>query len=375
MNEISAIIGIALATAGVYPCIFLHEAGHLAAAHIIEWTPLILRCGTGHKVTILKIKDLHIQFGSLPRGGFLQATAGSPAMFRMKWLLFALAGPATTAAIVWVLWKMLQFELQSSATPFWVTVATGWLMLLQAFSFVANLCPHMVKLDGVEIPSDGFQALQSLTWNNRKIAEQFFAHQVGKGAIYLERGEIQRARETLEHLCRDSGMDSMARCFTWIHLLLQQGRSDDAALAMTSAADNWQALGKTRGEVLDALACLPLFHGYRELKDQAMKYVDQAILEEPETITFKGTKGSLLVESGKSEEGLELLNEVLKHTKSANDMAICSYYIALAHSELGAWQKGRELLQEATTKYPECIVRPRVTNLFSDKREATKALA
>lgn len=280
-----------------------------------------------------------------------------------------------TAGTIWGLWKLLQFVLRWAHTPDWIPIAIGTLMLMQAGIFIGTVFPQKENVDGLEIPNDGMQVFRSITLSARAIAEKYFSHQVFKGQFYLERGEEERSREVLENACRERGMDSMAKCTVWICLLLHAGRSDEANSEMTSAVDNWQTLGKTRGEVLDALACLPLFYGYDELRDQAMNYADQAILEEPEAITFKGTKGSLLVESGRSEEGLELLNEVLAHTKSANDMAICSYYIALAHGELGAWEKGWNLLQEATVKYPECMVRSRVTTLFWHKREVAKAHA
>jgi hypothetical protein len=372
---ISTIAGMAVAVIGYYPCIFLHEMGHLGAALLSGWTPLVFRCGTGRRVTALKIGDLHFQFGLRPDGGLVHAVANSAAGFRMKWLFFTLGGPAVTVGTICGLWELLQFVLRSATTPEWIPIAIGTLALMQAILLIITVIPHMTKVDELEFPNDGMQVFQSITGSAKAMAEHYFNHQVFKGQIYLERGDQKRAQEVLERVCRDRGMDTMTRCTTWIQLLLEQGRSDEANLAMTSAADNWQPLGKTRGEVLDGLACLPLFYGSRELTEQAMNYIDEAILEEPESITFKGTKGSLLVESGKSEEGLKLLTEVLKHTKSENDMAICSYYIALAHSKLGDFEKGFKLLKEASLKYPECVVRPRVTKSFWDMHESAKAIA
>ena len=308
-------------------------------------------------------------------GSFVHAVPNSPVGFRVKWLFYALAGPAMTAGTIWGLWELLQFVLRWAHTPDWIPIAIGTLMLMQAGIFIGTVFPQLENVDGLATPNDGMQVFQSITVSAKAIAGHYIDHQFFNAYIYLERGDQERARELLENVCRDRSMDPMERYMAWIHLLLQKGLRDEANLAMTLAVDNWQTLGETRGAVLDSLACLPLFYGYDELKAQAMNYIDEAILEEPETITFKGTKGSLLVESGRSEEGLKLLNEVLKHTKSTNDMAICSYYIALAHSGLGDFEKGFKLLKEASIKYPECIVRSRVAKSLWDMHESAKAIA
>lgn len=375
MDELSAVIGIAVAVIGSYLCAFLRAMSQLGAVLLNGWSPLVFRCGSGRWITALRIGGLHFQFGLLPMSGFVHAAANSPVRFRVKWLFYALAGPAMTVGTIWGLWKLLQFVMQWATTPDWIPIAIGTLMLTQAGIFFGTVFPQMENVDGIEIPNDGMQVIRSITMSTKTIAEQYFCQQGFKAQITLERGDQERAREVLENACRDSGMDSLATCIMWIRLLSHTGRSEEANLAMTSAADNWHTLGKTRGEVLDSLASLPLFYGCGELQAQAMAYIDQAIAEEPEAITLKGTKGSLLVESGRSKEGLELLTEVLEHTKSENDRAICSYYIALAHSELGAWQKGFELLQEAVTKYPDCIVRFRVAKSFQDQHESAKASA
>jgi hypothetical protein len=58
---------------------------------------------------------------------------------------------------------------------------------------------------------------------------------------------------------------------------------------------------------------------------------------------------------------------VMAHTESRNDIAICTYYMALAYWELGQRQEGRRLLDKATDEHPKCVVKDRVTSLFWGK--------
>ena len=63
---------------------------------------------------------------------------------------------------------------------------------------------------------------------------------------------------------------------------------------------------------------------------------------DPERITLRGTKGSLLIENNEVEAGERMLEEVLARSQAENDQAICTWYLALAQKIEGFAQlRGR----------------------------------
>lgn len=359
---------IAVIFAGWYVGIFLHECGHLLAALLIGWEPLSFRVGTGPTAAAFRRGDLHVKLGWWPNGGLVTATTKTASRYRFKWFVFAISGPLVNFAIAWGIWQVLkQVDINSHFSPW-----TYWLLEIflatQAVLFFGTICPGTARVYGRKYASDGLQALQSLSMSRKKLARRVAEHRTGRISVYLERGEEERAMKALEEISVEGGWQPLFMRTTWIHWLLAHGKRAQADTAMEALLGEADTLGFPRCEVLDGLACLPLFYGHSHLRGRAMGYIDEAIRENPSMITLKGTKGSLLVEEGKYQEGLAMLQEVMAHTATDDDRAICSYYIALATRETNGLQEGRQLLEKAIKQYPECIARPRVYQLFWNNR-------
>jgi tetratricopeptide (TPR) repeat protein len=364
IDQLLVIVGLVL---GQFLGIFLHECGHLLAALGAGWKPLVFRVGTGPRATVWKAGDFHVQLGAFPFGGLVHACAGSPFRFRSKWFLFAMAGPAATLGVAWWMWRLFNNASLLEGIPDWAKVALPMVLLMQTIMFLNSLFPHNAKLDGIEYPSDGKQAWMSLTTRASEIPSKVFGHQIAKAEIYMARGETERAKEVVIQAAAGgiiADFTPLTVRIVLIHWLLKFGRRAEADGEMEKVLAQTEELMVTRGHALDALACIPLFFGHQELSQQAMAYIEQAIEEEPQGISYRGTKGSLLVEAGQDQEGLAMLEEVLAETGSEHDRAICSYYIALAKCRLGDFNEARRLLLAATQKYPKCVVRSKVTKLF-----------
>lgn len=347
-----------------YVCIVAHELGHLIAAITMGWKPFVMKIGVGSSRTLMRFGDLHVQLGIRPSGGWVRATGQSLAWFRGQWLLFALAGPMMSLLAVWAIFALL--ALPSSRVPFSNLVRDSLLIaaILQIYILAWNLWPRDAVVDGMLIPTDGKQAWKSLFASREEIQAQFLAHAMIAATIFIERGEWKRVPPILERAYREAGIKSLDMHCLWIHCLLHQSKHADVDTAINELLNGSGALGVSRTTILDGIACISVFHDFPDFIPQALACIDEAIALEPDTITLKGTKASLLVESGRLEEGLKLLEDVMKDTKSSNDCAICSYYTALVYRRLGNWEEGKKLLQEAEQKYPVCSVKKRVMRLF-----------
>lgn len=81
--------------------------------------------------------------------------------------------------------------------------------------------------------------------------------------------------------------------------------------------------------IMDIMACVPFMDGLSDYLPEASRWIDMAMQLQPENLTLKGTKGSLLVEQGKFQEAEPLLREVYDKSEDETNKGICSLYLAL----------------------------------------------
>ena len=87
--------------------------------------------------------------------------------------------------------------------------------------------------------------------------------------------------------------------------------------------------------LLDYLACLPFMDGLPGCLSDADRWSAQALELQPENLSLKGTRGSILIEQGKFAEGELLLDEVYAKSEADIDKGIASLFLALAQKHRG----------------------------------------
>jgi len=336
--------------------ILIHELGHLMAALLTSLKPLSLSVGFGKKRTLFSVGDVEIQLGSNLRGGMVQAVGRTPKYFRSSQFIFAMAGPMASAVVATVLFFICTSIPYSSRFHPWTQVIWFY-FFLECFCLAACLWPRMLYIDGEQLPNDGLLMLQAIGMKREEIIDRYCHQKIFLSRWLLKRQRLEEGRREFEEAssCGNWQMTDVSKNVFWIYLLLRTGQIDAAR-----TEQNRLIADKARGSVLDALACLPLYYGYREFIPEALGYIDTALENEPDKITLKGTKGSLLIESGSISPGMLLLKEVQEKSEEPSDQAICAYYIALACSKLGESAEAVRLLGDAKKKFPQCIVAKRI---------------
>ena len=200
----------------------------------------------------------------------------------------------------------------------------------------------------------------------RKLVKpSFLGNVVGEASIYLARGQNQRAHALIESFAGEfAAADLPNGKILWIYCLLSDGKKGEADRVKEALLKGTNTADGPSTAILDSLACLPLYYGLSSLLEESIGYIELAIQKEPDAITLKGTKGSILIELGRLEEGMNLIDEVAASSQSENDRAICHYYKALGILKSGDRTAARLLLREAVAKYPACIVKSRIEKMF-----------
>jgi len=358
-----ALLYFAVVALGLFASILLHELGHAIAAWLGNWTVFRFRVGAGAEWCRFKVRDTEVSFGAWPFSGFVLAVAKTPTFFRTKRLLFLLAGPAVDVILLAVFWRLSAMQYPRSLN--WLFSAILLVLFFQLSMFCGSIFPRLARIEGRIIPNDMLQIWGALTTNRTDAHNQFVGHVFAAARTYLERGQTARAQATVEDApIKPANWRLLDARILWIHLLLLLERKEQAQQVKRNLLEISNSVNATRVEILDGLACLPIFYGHDDMLEEALGYINEAISEAPDEITLKGSKSSLLIELGRVDEGLNLLETVFESTQSENDRAICSYYRALAASRLGDQQRAQELLHAAFKQFPDSIVRNRVAKLI-----------
>jgi len=102
------------------------------------------------------------------------------------------------------------------------------------------------------------------------------------------------------------------------------------------------------------LAFTYILIGKRELLEQADYLSAIAFGSCPWEYAIKGTRGSVLVELGKLDEGIALLKDSFQKTDYAKGKASNAAYLAFAESRKGNRSKAEQYIEIAAKFDPEC---------------------
>jgi predicted Zn-dependent protease len=105
--------------------------------------------------------------------------------------------------------------------------------------------------------------------------------------------------------------------------------------------------------LLDCLVSLVVIDGITAYAQEAYQWCERALEAAPDRIALRGTKGSLLVELGRVEEGVSILEEVYKGSRSEMDQGIAALYLAIAAQNSGDTKGARRWTRRARWLHPE----------------------
>jgi tetratricopeptide (TPR) repeat protein len=100
-------------------------------------------------------------------------------------------------------------------------------------------------------------------------------------------------------------------------------------------------------ELLDQLSCIALYYGRTDLLPEADAWSNEALWYAPDAITLKGTRGSILIELGRIDEGMVMLREVTKRSECKIDQTIGSAYLAKAYAAKGDFTEAQRWIEKA----------------------------
>ena len=336
--------------------VVLHELAHYVVARCAGLKVFCLNIGHGPLLwqwqpfggTIVAIR-------AVPFSGYVSFSAMDQPRLRWKMFVTTAAGPLANAALAVMGWKLLTHD------PYWWTQIglTDWMhFFLPVFAFI-NAClvlgtvaPYYETFSKVKMPSDGLQLFKVLfRWDARewnfswaKVSETFSPAETSTGS--------SGKTETLQESVWPNIVNAHDPNWLLPHYREMLNRADMPP--------------DIRPAILDSFATAVLMFDAREYLAEADRYSRELLELKPNEWTVRGTRGSVLIELGRLDEGIAMLMAVVENDPKPFDQAIAAAYIALGELRKGNLENAAEWIQKARTFDPNCVPMKRIASSIGE---------
>jgi Zn-dependent protease len=297
-----------------------HEFGHMLCALLLSLPIRLISIGIGPLLWRGRVRDTQFELHAVPLSGYVSCYP-QPVVRKVSGLFVLLGGVLGNVALI----GLVAVVEKTSVVPDSGQDCLGLIVLVQYFIIVLNLVPSWTTVGGVRIGTDGLQLLQLLAgpWRGPTQAGLLYAAMLERygGA---NRAPLRRtsARLIYQMVRSDRWADAEARCDFQHAVQRELGRG-----------------ALSREEImlaLDGLVTLGLMYPDPTLRVHLDAWSQRALRLGPDIATLRGSRGAVLVELGRYQEGKALLVPLAgaQPSKSFDTFMSC-VFLARAEQALG----------------------------------------
>ncbi|WP_013325606.1 tetratricopeptide repeat protein [Gloeothece verrucosa] len=296
--------------------IFCHEMGHLLAAKTVGFNPYFVRVGTGPKILQLKLFKSIFELRTYPSSGITYISNLSLDRLKPKLLLMYLGGPSVNCFFLLILNKICHSRL--------FNLDISWYIIIQGLAFfeflllVTNLIPLESVLYGRSCPNDGKQIFNALTKNKQQLMQ-----------ILLGLARYEASQSTTVTPWFNKDLNKLQILFQ-AQTEFQQKNFEQAVNLLEQLLKAPELANRERIYLIDLLASIVINYGEKKYLSKAERWSAEALSLDNDIKTLQGTRGSILIELGKYQEGKEMLLPLTERENDAVDRFISCCYLAKA---------------------------------------------
>jgi len=333
-----------------------HEWGHAWAAKLAGWFVYRIYIGFGKTLAKRKFLGFVTEFHAVPVVGLVLAAPSTKKHFQATHFVFVLAGPAVTVALMvlgaWLCGFKRLFDfhaLETGLAPGQLFAYANGLLLL------GSLWPAPIATPLGKLSSDVKLLLQNLRSGDAKAGEYHAASFVLEALAFRDTGQYEKARSCLENGLAEYPDNLPLLSYQGINLLdlREFAKARDFFIRMLDLPLKEPG---ARSMIQNNIAYVDVLLEKAELLDEAERYSAAAIADLSWMPPIIGTRGAVLVELGRVEEGIQLLLKSMEGHEEANGKALNACSLAMAEAKRGNLEQGRKYLEEARRLDPKCFL-------------------
>lgn len=344
-----------------------HELGHAAMAKLVGFRVFRVVAGSGKTFYMRRISEFVMELKRIPFSGATLMAPKEREGVRWKYALSIIGGPAVNFVLVLVVYAV-------APRPFWPPTADSFsenpgrfffelfgtqllpvqlIVITNLYVMAYNLWPHLLRRPYGIIPSDGLALWRAMFMKEERVKELLASYYTGEAnECYLNRryAEAQNWAET--GLKEFPGNEALTN-FLGV-ALLEQRRYEEARKLFLKQIDPPTKNVVIHTFALNNLAYANVLAEDASLLDEAEKCSSLAMAKMAWNPAIKGTRGAVLVEMDRIQEGVKLLLEAVAGHEKTESKAINACFLAIGERRLGHAEAADSYLKMAEALDPTC---------------------
>ncbi len=341
-----------------------HELGHALTGFLLKARVFKVSIGFGRTLISKRLFGWEWEMKAIPLSGATFVYNTSRRLFRLRRFLITLAGPLSNALIVIFLVILVDTAYLSVDFPLHKMHPVYALYLANLLMLVISLLPIKSSTAYGVFPGDGLALIQIPFYSSKKVDEMLGQYY----AFECEEFRKQKKYEAAKQICSE-GLKNLPNNTQILNnlaiLLLDLKEYDNARDIFRTLLDRDDIRKEVKILLKNNMAFTNLLIGRPDRLPEADAYSAEAYGDAPWNPAFKGTRGSVLVETGKLEEGITLLKESMSLTDEVQGKALNAAYIAVGEMKKGNAQESKRYYDLAKKFDPDCplLVKIELNNL------------
>ncbi|MEO1593936.1 MAG: site-2 protease family protein [Pseudomonadota bacterium] len=334
----------------LYLAIVIHELGHLLAALAVGVHVPAISFGGGLRAKVLRFRDAFLILSPSPSEGMIITTHSTGEHYRKKTFLILLSGPLVNAiaallgiAALITFWGDLS-KYASAGIKLWIWINT-YLAITNLFSF-----SHKTAFGTVQ--SDGGQMWGLRKKTDEEIEEILRQRNVILASLEFQLGDMEKSLAIIEKAIED-GEDSVHTRSLVTATLAETGQLERGIVINRAYLESTELNVMERALLQNNLA----FMLYLTDDDEALKEADtlsqRAMEVLPMIMAVRSTRASVLVATGRVEEGVAMLTDKRFKLETPSHQATVNLIRATGLARLGDREEASKSLNAARSLDPE----------------------
>ena len=320
--------------AGVKIAVLLHEVGHLLFAKIAGGSPRRMVLGKGHKVAQAKYKGVKIILNSNLNSGLAYAAFDNLNYIRWKLFFYISGGFVINFIIAGTFFIFFGISIDISDG----ILFSSSIIISHFLAGVSALIPYRSNYQGLKLNSDGLSILKIPFYKKPDLLRLTSVNDLLDAYDFLEEKQYKKAIYIYEnHKSDKASILNLNLGIAYIKIGDYEKARELIETLIPSIQDGIQK--KYESYIYNGLAWVYLL--LNRLED-AEKYSKLAFQAGATIENIRGTRGSVLIEMGKIEEGKEILIDQVDFNFPNSQTLVASMYLSWAFHQLKKTKKAKK---------------------------------
>jgi len=355
-RKAAIILDIGLVVLSFIPMIVIHELAHAGVARLLGMRVFGILIGVGKSIWSGKFFGINWVINRLPLSAITSVGTGPVSGARWRLFFVYLAGPASNALLAF-LFYILARTLPISPTSY--PTAIG-LVVVNVILLTFNLLPRKVSvLTGMQ-GTDGWHLFRMPFIDDSELMKHYVGYYAAEALQSYAENDFEKASAWVDKALELDANSGPARNVQGI-IQLARREYHDARETFTRllVSEDTEQPG-FRYILLNNIAYLDALLNDPSLLPEADEFSSEALKHLPWMPAVIGTRGTVLVELGQFEEGIELLKKAMDLHTDKQGKALNACHLALGEYRRGDANTADKYLSTAKTLDPECFLIPQV---------------